>query len=67
MNSFVLVIGSNSFAGSNFVNFLLSKDYKVIGLSRSQENIKSVPICYAEIYQKYLDMIFKHRRTRAGF
>tara|TARA_B100001250_G_scaffold413917_1_gene449752 strand:+ start:768 stop:1760 length:993 start_codon:yes stop_codon:yes gene_type:complete len=38
MNNLVLVIGSNSFAGSNFVNYLLNKNCKVIGLSRSKEN-----------------------------
>ena len=33
----VLVIGSNSFSGSNFVNFLLRRGYEVFGCSRSQE------------------------------
>ncbi len=32
-----LVIGSNSFSGSNFVNFLLNKKNNVIGVSRSKE------------------------------
>ena len=32
-----LVIGSNSFSGSHFVEELLSKDIKVIGISRSLE------------------------------
>jgi dTDP-glucose 4,6-dehydratase len=32
-----LIIGSNSFSGSNFVNFLLNKKFKVIGVSRSDE------------------------------
>ena len=32
-----LVIGSNSFSGSNFVNFLLKRNYKVIGVSRSKD------------------------------
>ena len=31
-----LVIGSNSFSGQAFVNFLLKKKYKVIGISRSK-------------------------------
>ncbi len=32
-----LVIGSNSFSGSNFVNFLLEKGYEVFGISRSEQ------------------------------
>lgn len=32
-----LILGSNSFSGSSFVNFLLSKNKKVLGLSRSKE------------------------------
>lgn len=32
-----LVLGSNSFSGSNFINYLLSKGYSVIGVSRSPE------------------------------
>ncbi len=30
-----LVIGSNSFSGSNYVNYLLKSNYRVIGVSRS--------------------------------
>jgi dTDP-glucose 4,6-dehydratase len=33
----ILVLGSNSFSGSNFINFLLSEGKKVIGVSRSPE------------------------------
>ena len=33
----VLVIGSNSFSGSNFINYLLNFDYQVFGVSRSDE------------------------------
>ena len=40
-----LIIGSNSFSGSNFINFLLSKKHKVIGVSRSQE--------YKSVYLRY--------------
>ena len=40
-----LVIGSNSFSGSNFVNFLLNKKHKVIGISRSSE--------YKSVYLRY--------------
>lgn len=32
-----LVIGSNSFSGSNFINLLLTKNHKVLGVSRSKE------------------------------
>ena len=34
----VLVLGSNSFAGSCFVDYLLKKKFKVFGISRSKEN-----------------------------
>ena len=38
MKSFdYLIIGSNSFSGSSFVNFLLKKNKKVLGVSRSKE------------------------------
>ena len=33
----ILVIGSNSFSGSNFSNFMLEKGYDVTGISRSRE------------------------------
>ena len=31
------IIGSNSFSGSSFINFLLNKNYEVAGISRSKE------------------------------
>ncbi len=31
------VIGSNSFSGSNFINYLIGKNYEVVGVSRSEE------------------------------
>jgi len=40
-----LILGSNSFSGSNFINFLLKKNCKVIGISRSNE--------YKKIYLPY--------------
>ncbi len=40
-----LVLGSNSFSGSNFINFLLKKNQSVIGVSRSNE--------YKKIYLPY--------------
>jgi len=33
----ILIIGSNSFAGSDFVDYLLNKKFKVYGVSRSNE------------------------------
>ncbi len=33
----ILVIGSNSFSGSNFINYLLNKNNQVYGISRSNE------------------------------
>ena len=33
----ILIIGSNSFAGSSFCKFLLVKKFKVIGVSRSKQ------------------------------
>ena len=38
MKNSVLVIGSNSFSGSSFINYLLDKNLFVIGISRSEEN-----------------------------
>ena len=37
MKNRFLIIGSNSFSGSQFVKYLLQNDYKVIGISRSEE------------------------------
>jgi dTDP-glucose 4,6-dehydratase len=37
MNKKILIIGSNSFAGSSFVNFCLNSKIKIIGVSRSKE------------------------------
>ena len=36
-----LVLGSNSFSGSSFISFLLKKNYKVLGTSRSKEYNKA--------------------------
>ena len=33
----ILVIGSNSYAGSDFIDFLLKKNFKVYGVSRNKE------------------------------
>jgi dTDP-glucose 4,6-dehydratase len=40
-----LVLGSNSFSGSNFVNYLLQKNCSVVGISRSKE--------YKKVYLPY--------------
>ena len=40
MNKKVLVIGSNSFSGSSFIEHLLLKDYNVFACSRSEEKSK---------------------------
>lgn len=45
MKDSFLVIGSNSFSGSQFIDFLLNKDQSVIGVSRSHE-IHSVFLPY---------------------
>ena len=37
MKKKILILGSNSFAGTSFVNFLLKKNYKVFSTSRSNE------------------------------
>ena len=33
----ILIIGSNSFSGSNFINACLNNNYQVVGISRSNE------------------------------
>lgn len=45
MKKKVLIIGSNSFAGSNFINYLLKNNFSVVGISRSKEN-KKFHSCY---------------------
>ena len=44
-----LVIGSNSFSGSNFVNHLLKNKFNVIGVSRSKEpDVRFLPYTWAK-------------------
>ena len=43
----ILVIGSNSFAGSDFIDYLLNKNLKVYGVSRNKE-IKNEHLRYKE-------------------
>jgi len=45
MSETIMILGSNSFAGSNFIDYLLSKKKKVIGVSRSKE-INSIFLKY---------------------
>ena len=37
MKKKILVIGSNSFTGNNFVNYCLGKNYNIVGVSRSDQ------------------------------
>ena len=37
MNKTFLIVGSNSFSGSNFIKLILDKGFKVIAISRSSE------------------------------
>lgn len=39
-NKPILILGSNSFSGLSFINYLLSNGHKVIGISRSEEIIQ---------------------------
>ncbi len=49
----IMVLGSNSFSGSHFINFLLKKNRSVIGVSRSREkNRKIIP--YLSLNKKLL-------------
>ena len=43
----ILIIGSNSFAGSDFIDFLLNKNFKVFGVSRRNE-IESYHLRYKQ-------------------
>ena len=37
MQKKIVIIGSNSFSGSNMINYLLNKKFNVVGISRSKE------------------------------
>ena len=54
----ILIIGSNSFSGSHFINLLLKKNYRVIGLSRSNE-LNNVYLPYKS--SKYLKNFFFYK------
>ena len=49
----IIVLGSNSFAGSSFINYALNKNYKIIGISRSKEKSK--------LELKYKDNLLKKK------
>lgn len=52
-----LVIGSNSFSGASFIDFLLTKSYSVIGVSRSKQP-NDVFIPYSRNINKKNNFIF---------
>ena len=52
MKAKILIIGSNSFSGSSFAEYLISKKNKVIGVSRSNE--------INHIFLKYKSSKFKN-------
>ena len=54
----IIVLGSNSFAGSCYVDYLLNKNYKIYGFSRSSEPSK---LLLKYKYNKKKDkVVFKH-------
>lgn len=54
----ILVIGSNSFSGSTFIDFLLAKDIEVCGISRSNE-LNDVYLPYKWNRKNYHNYSFK--------
>ena len=52
-----LIIGSNSFTGSNFVNYCLKKNHKIIGISRSNE-IQDFYLAYKDNPKSKKNFIF---------
>ena len=67
MSSRFIVIGSNSFSGSNFIHHILKKKHKVLGLSRSKE-INSIFLPYKNINKnktfKFLQMDLNYQLDR---
>ena len=51
MKKKIFIIGSNSFSGSNMINYLLNKRFNVIGISRSNEP-KDIFLPYKKKYSK---------------
>ena len=52
----ILILGSNSFAGSSFVNHLLKNNYKVFSTSRSAEKKYPFNIYRENIYKKIINL-----------
>ena len=67
MSSRFIVIGSNSFSGSNFIHHILKKKHKVLGLSRSKE-INSIFLPYKNVNKnknfKFLQMDLNYQLDR---
>jgi len=52
-----LIIGSNSFTGSNFINYCLKKSHKIIGISRSSE-VQDFHLAYKDNPKSKKNFIF---------
>jgi dTDP-glucose 4,6-dehydratase len=61
----ILILGSNSFSGSSFINELLSEEFNVIGVSRSEE-INSVYCAYKRNINLH-NFTFKQINLNGGF
>lgn len=61
----ILILGSNSFSGSSFINELLSEEFNVIGVSRSEE-INSVYCPYKRNINLH-NFTFKQINLNGGF
>lgn len=73
----ILILGSNSFAGSNFISFILKKNFLVYGISRSNElnkellvyknkknfnkNFKFYKLDINKNLNKIIDIIYKNK------
>ena len=56
-NKKILVLGSNSFSGASFCEYLLSNEHKVFGISRS--NLIS-PVFHEQLFSAFADGSFKY-------
>ena len=45
----ILVIGSNSFSGSNFISYAIENEFQVTGISRSKEKMRLCFLINGEI------------------
>ena len=57
LNKKILVLGSNSFSGASFCEYLLSNEHKVFGISRS--NLIS-PVFHEQLFSAFADGSFKY-------